>query len=524
MSEVKLSSIVDLLAKMRQTNSKNEKVSLAASFLMTVPSDQLADTAHLMIGQILSAESGSPGIQFSDIANLESVSQQSTLFSEPLTVSRVAHAFEEIHSISGSRSRQRKTAVLRGLMLDASNAEIEFLLGCITGDMRAGFSEGLLIEAIAKTAGKEPREVVEAFGIIGDIGRVAEGLLGEGKIAERATIFPMKPIRLMLAESAEDVAEAMEIMGTSVSLEYKLDGIRVQIHRDETGTKIFSRRPTDVTAAIPEIVDAVKSVKGKSFILDGEVIAFKKKPLPFQEVMRRVTRETGIADEAKETPLKLFLFDVIFLDGRNLMDQSYEHRARILSEIAPPDLIVPRLTTASNEEALAFMKKSLAEGHEGLIVKNPNGYYHLGKRSRDWIKVKEYVTIDAAIIAAEWGHGRRSKWLSNYHLGVRNPDGFSMVGKTFKGLTDSEFVEVTRRLTSAVTKDYGHWVKVKPQIVVEVAFNEVQKSPKYASGMALRFARVIRIRDDKGPDEITTEDELRGIMEKQFTSKARRMK
>ncbi|MEM4262714.1 MAG: ATP-dependent DNA ligase, partial [Thermoplasmata archaeon] len=357
-----------------------------------------------------------------------------------------------------------------------------------------------------------------------DIGRLAESVLGGGSAGARAVLEPMRPVRVMLAESSEDIGQALSSIPLPVALEYKLDGIRVQIHVLDGDVRIFSRRQTDVTESLPEIVEAVRPLAISSAILDGEVIAFKGKPLPFQEVMRRVTRERDIAGEAEATPVRLYLFDVLYLNGESLIDFPYESRSERLSGIAPSTLLVPKIITSSQSEAERFLRRSLSEGHEGVIVKSLSGKYELGRRSADWLKVKERITIDAVIIAAEWGHGRRSNWLSNYHLGVKGRDGFVMVGKTFKGVSDAELKRLTDMLLMTVEEDHGNWVKVRPTIVLEIAFNEIQRSPKYDSGMALRFARVLRIREDKAPGDSTTEEELRRIMERQFVSKAKRMK
>ncbi|MEM3038705.1 MAG: ATP-dependent DNA ligase [Thermoplasmata archaeon] len=524
MKAVRLSDVVSVLSKIRATSSRNEKVSIAAEFLLSVPSDQLADTSRLMIGQLLPKEFGSPGVHFADLGDAKSIALQTTLFSERLTVSRVVTAFKEIYSVSGKRARQRKASILRGLLIDASKDEIEFLFGCMTGDVRAGFSEGLLLESIAKASGRDVDFLRGMLGTVIDIGRLAESVLGGGSAGARAVLEPMRPVRVMLAESSEDIGQALSSIPLPVALEYKLDGIRVQIHVLDGDVRIFSRRQTDVTESLPEIVEAVRPLAISSAILDGEVIAFKGKPLPFQEVMRRVTRERDIAGEAEATPLRLYLFDVLYLNGESLIDFPYESRSERLSGIAPSTLLVPKIITSSQSEAERFLRRSLSEGHEGVIVKSLSGKYELGRRSADWLKVKERITIDAVIIAAEWGHGRRSNWLSNYHLGVKGRDGFVMVGKTFKGVSDAELKRLTDMLLMTVEEDHGNWVKVRPTIVLEIAFNEIQRSPKYDSGMALRFARVLRIREDKAPGDSTTEEELRRIMERQFVSKAKRMK
>jgi len=524
MREVTLAEIALLLANIRGTSSKNDKIAITAEFLRTVPDDQLEDAARLTIGQPLPIKKGSLGIQWNDVAEFVGELDQKNLFSERLSVRRVAESFREIAAVSGSRSRQKKGAILRGLMLDASSEERDLLIGTITGDIRAGFSEGLLLEAIAAAAEIPIHDATQMLGTLGDIGETASSLLRKGGRKVDASIRPMNPIRPMLAESAETIGKALELLGGTAAFEYKLDGIRVQAHKDRGSVKIFSRRLTDITKAIPEIVSDLDKVKADSFILDGEVIAFKDRPLPFQEVMRRVTREKGIASESVDTPVRLMLFDVIDLDGQDLSDLEYEKRIEVLDRIAPKELVVPRLIASSIPEAQEFYEQALKRGHEGVMGKSLTGKYRVGKRSRSWVKVKRAITIDVAIIGAERGHGRRARWYSNYHLGVRTKDGYSMIGKTFKGLTDAEFEDLTTRLKRLVIEDHESWISVRPDIVLEVAFNEIQRSPKYESEMALRFARVTRIRDDKGSDDIETLEHLRELFDKQFGSKARSLK
>lgn len=524
MKEITLSEIARLLANIRGTSSKNDKIAIAAEFLRTIPEDQLEDAARLMIGQPLPVKRGSLGIQWSEVAEFVGEPDQKNLFSEPLSVKRVAESFREIAAVSGAKSRQRKGAILRGLMLDASSDERDLLIGTITGDLRAGFSEGLLLEAIAAAAEIPMHDATQMLGTLGDIGETASGLLRKGGKKADASIRAMNPIRPMLAESAETIGKALGLLGGSAAFEYKLDGIRVQAHKDKGSIRIFSRRLTDITQSVPEIVAELGKVTADSFILDGEVIAFKDKPLPFQEVMRRVTREKGIASESIDTPVRLVLFDVVYIDGQDISDLEYEKRIEALDRIAPKELVVPRLITSSIPKAQEFYEKALKRGHEGVMGKNLTGRYHLGRRSRSWVKVKKAVTIDVAIIGAERGSGRRSRWYSNYHLGVRTKDGFAMIGKTFKGLTDAEFEDLTTKLKRLMIEDHGFWISVRPEIILEVAFNEIQRSPKYESEMALRFARVTRIRDDKGPDDIETLEQLKELFDKQFGSKARSLK
>lgn len=522
--EVRLSEIVSVLARIRATSSRNEKVGIAAEFLKTCPRDQLADVGRLMVGQLLPSELGAPGIQLTDLEDARSIKSQTSLFKEQLTVPRVVATFKKIYSTTGKRARKKKAGLLRGLLIDASKDEISFLIGCITGDIRAGFSEGLLIESIALASGRDIDELKETLGIVTDVGRLAVSALSEDKVASRMILKPMIPIKVMLAESAENVQQALSLIPLPAAAEYKLDGIRVQIHIMNGEVKIFSRNQTDITNALPEIVSVVKSIEQESAIFDGEVVAFKGRPLPFQEVMRRVTRERDVMREAEATPVRLFLFDMLYLNGESLIDEPYRIRSDRLRRIVPKQLLVSKAIVTTEAEVEGFFKKSLSAGHEGLMIKTLSGKYQLGRRASEWIKVKKYSTIDAVILAAEWGHGRRSNWLSNYHLGVRKNDNFAMVGKTFKGVSDAELKHLTDLLLRVAEEDHGSWIRVRPEIVLEIAFNEIQRSSKYDSGMALRFARVIKIREDKTADEVITLEELRQLMERQYRLKAKRIK
>ena len=289
--------------------------------------------------------------------------------------------------------------------------------------------------------------------------------------------------------------------------------------------KIFSRRLSDVTGSLPDIVRQVKeTVDVGEAVFDGEVIAVGEggKPLPFQELLKRFRRVRDIEEATRRIPLRLKLFDILYLDGVELLDQPYEKRWKLLEERVAEGVLTPRIITDKVDEAEEFLRKSLEEGHEGLMVKRLNSPYRPGKREKLWLKLKPAENLDLVIVAADWGHGRRTGWLSNYHLAAYNPerDSFEVIGKTFKGLTDEEFEWITKRLLQLKTREDGFTVWVKPKIVVEVAYNEIQRSPKYSSGYALRFARIVRIRDDKMAEEADTIQRVRELYQKQFRRKA----
>jgi DNA ligase-1 len=326
----------------------------------------------------------------------------------------------------------------------------------------------------------------------------------------------------MLAETVNNVEEALKEQGGLTAFEYKFDGARVQIHRIGDEIRIYSRRLSDVTESVPDIVNLVQRFLPKvGLIVEGEIIAVgpEGKPLPFQDLMRRLTRVNEVEQTAKLIPLKLNLFDVLYLDGTLLIDATNETRWAILSKIVPKELLTERIVTDSSEKADAFYKAAMRAGHEGLMAKRLDSAYAPGARGKDWLKLKPSETLDLVIVAVDWGSGRRKGWLSNYHLAVKDGDDWKVVGKTFKGLTDEEFRWMTQRLQRNKINETEYTLSVHPEIVVEIAFNEVQRSTRYQSGFALRFARIIHIRDDKGLEDVDTLEKVRDLYKKQFTVK-----
>jgi DNA ligase-1 len=332
---------------------------------------------------------------------------------------------------------------------------------------------------------------------------------------------PMKP---MFASMSYDFSEVIEEHGGKTSFEFKFDGARIQIHRRGREIRIFSRRLSDVSESLPDVVKLVREKIGsEDYILEGEAIAIGEgeKPLPFQDLMRRFRRVHEIQDMIKRIPIRLHMFDVLYLDGKPLLDNPYSERWSHLEKICPPDLLARRMVTSRTSEAESFLKVAMEAGHEGLMAKKLDSPYSPGVRGKLWFKIKPVETLDLVIVAADWGYGRRTGWLSNYHLAAREGDEFKVLGKTFKGFTDAEFSSITNRLQSLKLKETRQTVYVHPQVVVEVAFNEIQKSPKYKSGFALRFARITRIREDKSPQDVDTIKRVRELYENQFKYKAK---
>jgi DNA ligase-1 len=395
-------------------------------------------------------------------------------------------------------------------------------------DMRTGLSEGLLAEVIATAFDIDSTIVRRAWSFNGDLGQVAVIASEKGEEGLKAiTVQVMRGIKPMLASPIADVRTLLESQNKKFSFELKLDGARVQIHKDGTDVRIFSRRLSDMTEGLPEIVELVKSkIKADTAILDGEVLAVDEegKPFPFQVVMKRFGRTREIEEAFHDTKLLLVLFDVLLIDNEQLVDETYTVRRTRLEGVAPSDILVERVVSDEISLATSFFEFSKEAGHEGLVAKSLDSPYTPGVRGKHWFKIKHTLdTLDLVIIAAEWGHGRRKDWLSDYHLAVRDEESgeWQMVGKTYKGFTDKEFEEITKRLLDLKVASHRNIVEVRAEIVVEVIASEIQESPTYESGMALRFARISRIREDKGPMEAMTLNELKDLYEKQFRFKAR---
>jgi DNA ligase-1 len=373
-----------------------------------------------------------------------------------------------------------------------------------------------MVDAIAAAAAVPAGEVRRALMLAGRVAPVANAALEAGSAGlARFRLTLYEPLAPMLASPTADVASALTALKSAV-LEYKLDGARVQIHKGPQGVRIYSRTGRDVTGSVPEVAQAIASLPAAAVILDGEVLALTKAghPRPFQDTMRRFGRKLAVADMQSALPLSLFCFDCLHLNGEDLIDRPLAERHERLVAAVPPELNVPRLATSERDAAQAFLARALAGGHEGIMAKDPASRYEAGSRGAAWLKIKVAHTLDLVVLAAEWGSGRRKGWLSNLHLGARDPHGgFVMLGKTFKGLTDELLEWQTAKLKELAidpaARDYV--VAVRPELVVEIAFNELQVSRRYPGGLALRFARVVRYRPDKRPEDADTIDTVRAI-------------
>jgi DNA ligase-1 len=393
--------------------------------------------------------------------------------------------------------------------------------------MRHGVNEGIMLDAIARAGGVKAKWVRRANQFWGDVGEVALVALSAGEAGLReAGVRLFRPIKPMLAQTTESMSAAFEHFAGRLALEYKLDGARVQIHMRGDKVRIYSRQLSDVTDSLPDVSVVVKEkAAADEAILEGEVLAIdaQGRPLPFQHLMRRFRRKRAVADALEEVPVQLNLFDVLYVDGEALVDKAYQERWTALQVVAGDLNLVPRLMPRTIAEAQAFAEAAYRDGHEGVMAKDLDSAYTPGVRGQAWLKLKHVISLDLVIVAADWGYGRRHGWLSNYHLAARDEDSgeYMVVGKTFKGLTDAEFEDMTQRLLAVERSRGGPTVFVQPQVVVEVLFNEIQRSSQYPSGLALRFARIDRLREDKAPAEADTLQTLYQLYERQFEYKGR---
>jgi DNA ligase-1 len=422
-----------------------------------------------------------------------------------LTIGEVDAAFAAIGALSGAGSRDARRRALAALFARATAAEQRFLVALLSGNVRQGALEGVMAEAAARAAGVPPAELRRALMLGGDLGAAAAAALAGGTAALHAIGLQVgRPVRPMLASPAKDVEDALGRVAPA-AVEFKLDGARIQVHRDGTDVAVFTRTLDDITARVPEVVDAARSLPLETFVLDGEAIALRPdgRPHPFQVTASRI----GSAPGRSDLPLSASFFDVLHAGGADVLDLPGAERAAVLADAMPEALRVPRRVASTVEEASAVLEDALARGHEGVVVKSLDAPYAAGRRGAGWLKVKPVHTLDLVVLAAEWGHGRRRGWLSNLHLGARHdsaPGAFVMLGKTFKGLTDKMLGWQTERLLELAVEHTDWVVRVRPELVVEIAFDGVQTSSRYPGGVALRFARVLRHRPDKPAAEADT--------------------
>jgi DNA ligase-1 len=555
MSDTSFARLAHLGEQLEGTTKRREIVILLAQFLQSLAPEEIPPAVRLTIGQVFpewderalnvswatvmavlnQLTSESPDIREQLSAQAVDGGEFVRLLLEqarseppgppPLTILEVFHTFQEIAEITGAGSRTRKEALLQTLFQRATSVEAKYLAKVIYQEMRHGVNEGLMLEGIAQAAGVQGVLVRRANQLWGDLGEVAFVALTQGEAGlEKASVRLFRPLKPMLAQTAEDLDEAFERFSGQLALEYKLDGARVQIHRHGDQVRIYSRSLSDVTASLPDVVAEVKGSQASAeWILEGEAIAVdaRGRPLPFQHLMRRFRRKHDVTVSADEIPVDLYLFDALYVNGGSLMDVPYQERWSALEKAAGSLKLVRRLVPTTIEEGRAFAEEAYRDGHEGVMIKDLGSTYTPGIRGQSWLKLKHVMSLDLVIVAADWGYGRRHGWLSNYHLAVLDEETgeYLVVGKTFKGLTDEEFQAMTTRLLALEYSRHRSTVFVLPQTVVEVLFNEIQASSQYKSGFALRFARITRLCDDKAPREADTLQTLRRLYEAQFQHK-----
>jgi DNA ligase-1 len=505
-------SVVDTSRRVADTTKRLEKIDLLARLIRQLNPEEIEIVVPFLSGQ---TRQGRIGIGYAALRD----ARNAPATSPSLEILEVDRILQYITETSGRGSQRRRLELLQTLFSRATEAEQQFLSGLVTGELRQGALEGIMLEGVARASGLPPERVRRAAMVAGDIARVARAALEQGEAGlAQYDVQLFRPIQPMLAQSAENAPEALACIGEA-ALEYKMDGARVQVHKSGDNVLVYSRSLRDVTAAVPELVEIARALPAKDLILDGEAISLLPdgRPQPFQITMRRFGRKLDVDRMRQALPITPFWFDLLYLNGGALLDEPQAGRFAALSELSRRENLIPHTVTGDAQAADEFLERSLAQGHEGILAKAIDAGYAAGARGQSWVKVKRARTLDLVILAAEWGNGRRKGWLSNLHLGARDTQegGFAMLGKTFKGLTDEMLAWQTQELLRLEIGRDSYTVHVKPELVVEIAFNEIQVSPRYVSGLALRFARVKRYRTDKiaaEADNFETVQRLAGVL------------
>ena len=505
---MQLERMVETSIAIGEVSGRRQKIERLAALLHEADSTEVPRVVSWLSGLLLQGRIGvGPAL-------IQSAVPAAGAAKATLTIGIVDERFTAIAAVRGAGSTAKRRDLLADLFERATTAEQRFLAALLFGELRQGAQEGIMLEAIAVAAGVPVAEVRRAAAVSGDAAQVASQLFERGRDALSGFDLQLfQPLKPMLAQTAETPSEALNRLGEA-AFEYKLDGTRIQVHRRGEDVRVYTRRLHDVTASVPEIVDVVLSLAADPVVLDGEAIALRVDgtPLPFQETMGRFGTRTDVKAARDALPLRCFFFDCLFAEGRSLVDAPASERWAVLEASVPERHRVPRIVTADSDAAERFLTRARDAGHEGIMAKALGAPWDAGARGRTWLKIKPANTLDLVVLAAEWGHGRRSGWLSNLHLGARDGrGGFVMLGKTFKGLTDATLEWQTAALLERVTRREAHVVHVRPELVVEIAFNEVQSSSRYPGGVALRFARVKGYRPDKSVAEADTIDAVRAI-------------
>ena len=509
-----LKELAELSKRVAQTRKRNEKIKLIGEALAAASAHERGLAALYLTGMVRQAKLGVGYAQLGVVRDVAPAAESM------LSVADVDAALGELAETKGTGSSARRLALLRTLFARATADEQSFVARLVIGELRQGALESLVLDALASATQVPSAVLRRAQMLVGDlleVVRVASESGEAGLAAFDLTLF--RPVSPMLAEPAADVADALGRLTREdprgAAFETKLDGARVQVHRRGSEVKVYTRALNEVTGAVPELVALVQTFPAQELILDGEVIALHEDgtPLPFQETMRRFGRKSDVDRLQQELPLSSFFFDCLYVDGQSLLTTSTEQRVEALARAVPSSARVTRIVTANLSEAEAFLQSALDRGHEGVMAKALAAPYFAGSRGASWLKLKSAHTLDLVVLAAEWGSGRRTGLLSNLHLGARDAEqgGFVMLGKTFKGLTDQLLRTQTAELLARETHRDSYTVHVRPELVVEIEFNDVQTSPRYPGGLALRFARVKRYRPDKTASEADTVEQVRAI-------------
>ncbi len=499
-----LADVVRTSAQVGATASRLAKTAALAERLRSLEPDEVEIALPFLSGEL---RQGKLAVGYKALRPARSAA------AETLSLRDVDAAFELLKKAAGKGSAKRRAELLDGLFEKATPQEQDFLVRLIVGELRQGALEGVMLEALAMASGLPAAQVRRAAMIAGGMAPVARAALAEGAAGlERFAIRPMRPILPMLAQPAASPAAALEALGEA-AFEWKLDGARVQVHRSGDEVRVFTRALNDVTAAVPEVVAAARKAGSAALILDGEAIALRAdgRPHPFQTTMRRLGRRADDSTLRETLPVSVFFFDCLYRD-EPLIDRPLRERRRVLEEVIERASLTPWLVASDAAAAEDFYREALQRGHEGVMAKSLDTTYEAGRRGSGWLKVKRAHTLDLVVIAAEWGHGRRKGKLSNLHLGARGPDGgFVMLGKTFKGMTDAMLEWQTRELLARSLESDEWTVHVRPELVVEIEFNDIQKSSQYPAGLALRLARIKRYRTDKRAADADTLEAVQRI-------------
>ena len=502
----RLIDVAQASAEIATTGARSAKTKRIAAVLRAADADDVPAIVAWMSGELLQRRIG---VGWASLATTPPAATEATL-----TVAEVDRAFAEMAEVAGAGSQTRRSELLSGIMSKATDVEQSFLRGLLSGNLRQGALAGVVADAVASAAGVKANEVRRATMLRGDLSAVAAAAM-RGGAAELATfrLEVGRAVAPMLAQSAGSVAEALDDLGRPAAFEAKLDGARIQIHKHGSDVRLFTRSLDDVTKRLTHVVDEVSRWPVESLVVDGEILWFAftgdERPLPFQETASRFASSANDGERPS-----IYLFDVLHANGADFLDRPNAERRAALESLGAPAKLVDRLVTSDPAEAQTFLDRMIARGFEGVVAKSLAAPYEAGRRGASWRKVKPVLTLDLVVLAIEWGSGRRTGKLSNIHLGARDPKtgGFVMLGKTFKGMTDAMLEWQTRRFTELADGPTDSYVvKVRPEQVVEIAFDGVQTSTRYPGGMALRFARVVRYRDDKTAAEADTIDAVRAI-------------